>query len=365
MNEIKILNDSNENQFYLLLQKIKSDNSEIIGDELAYEINNEGWRSRNSKLFNKGTIGHELKRMKKITDSAIENEIINPSLKVFKNTIAIDSDDNHIEILTEHKKMIESIKEKSNLTMINPEPAKFELDENFDLNNSIQYTQQEALPAKQNKMDTLNDLDFNSTVELITQLAINISTHWKICTEFRDQIREIIKCRINDKEKLQIASVNSIYWDKKCQDIDEPWMHNKLFSFKSLEAMKNIIIPKKINCIGSNCKKEVIIRDKKDINLSFCDYHLKIYKYNTYINSVEWKELCRRILARDKYLCRGCGETKSLEVHHITYDRLFHELEEDLTTLCRSCHEVITQSIKARKDFNKPNFIEDSKKKVS
>lgn len=61
--------------------------------------------------------------------------------------------------------------------------------------------------------------------------------------------------------------------------------------------------------------------------------------YQAYLQSKHWREF--RELALDHYghKCTNCGlEGKSLDVHHLTYERRGCELLEDVTVLCRSCH---------------------------
>lgn len=73
--------------------------------------------------------------------------------------------------------------------------------------------------------------------------------------------------------------------------------------------------------------------------------------YDSYINSKAWDEKARRIRKRDGYRCQICGANDvPLEVHHLTYDRLYNELDGDLLTVCHSCHEKITESWHSIKD---------------
>lgn len=71
--------------------------------------------------------------------------------------------------------------------------------------------------------------------------------------------------------------------------------------------------------------------------------------YEQYIQSAEWKALRQKVLERDRFQCQTCCSTDDLEVHHRTYDRLFHEDLEDLITLCHECHEAITCVIRKRR----------------
>lgn len=62
-------------------------------------------------------------------------------------------------------------------------------------------------------------------------------------------------------------------------------------------------------------------------------------KYDTYLQSKRWQEKRKMALARANHKCAACGATKRLDVHHLTYERLGNERQEDLMVLCRPCHE--------------------------
>ncbi len=71
--------------------------------------------------------------------------------------------------------------------------------------------------------------------------------------------------------------------------------------------------------------------------------------YEAYIASPEWTRRRHRALARAGYRCQyesehpigkptRCVSTRHLEVHHLTYQRLGHELDADLEVLCWAHH---------------------------
>lgn len=60
--------------------------------------------------------------------------------------------------------------------------------------------------------------------------------------------------------------------------------------------------------------------------------------YRHYLSSSDWSNLRKAVIARDKS-CRLCASAKSLNVHHRTYARVGDEDLDDLTLLCRRCHE--------------------------
>jgi 5-methylcytosine-specific restriction endonuclease McrA len=61
--------------------------------------------------------------------------------------------------------------------------------------------------------------------------------------------------------------------------------------------------------------------------------------YRDYLSSDEWALVRVAALARANYRCARCMTTFDLQVHHITYDRLGHELPEDVMVLCDGCHD--------------------------
>lgn len=65
--------------------------------------------------------------------------------------------------------------------------------------------------------------------------------------------------------------------------------------------------------------------------------------YNKYIQTEEWRQRAEAAKQRVGNRCQLCNRPSPrviLEAHHRTYERLGNELPEDLTVLCRSCHEL-------------------------
>ena len=57
-----------------------------------------------------------------------------------------------------------------------------------------------------------------------------------------------------------------------------------------------------------------------------------------YYQSKRWREIRAFALIRAKNRCQKCGREDQLEVRHLTYDRLYNELPNDLEVLCDKCH---------------------------
>lgn len=63
--------------------------------------------------------------------------------------------------------------------------------------------------------------------------------------------------------------------------------------------------------------------------------------YTTYMQSDAWKALRTQMIDTVGGLCERCDaseDTVTLEVHHLTYERLGREAIEDLQVLCPPCH---------------------------
>jgi 5-methylcytosine-specific restriction endonuclease McrA len=59
------------------------------------------------------------------------------------------------------------------------------------------------------------------------------------------------------------------------------------------------------------------------------------------LDSTQYAELHRVILRRDSWRCQVCGTMLHLEVHHQQFrSHSGEDLEENLITLCHSCHSA-------------------------
>lgn len=69
-------------------------------------------------------------------------------------------------------------------------------------------------------------------------------------------------------------------------------------------------------------------------------------KYQDYIDSERWRSRRNRFLAEHGRACRMCGATKKIHVHHLTYERIGHELDDDLMVLCPNHHRDVHKYIR-------------------
>jgi hypothetical protein len=64
---------------------------------------------------------------------------------------------------------------------------------------------------------------------------------------------------------------------------------------------------------------------------------MAIDDYQKALHSAYWRALRKRLFPQDS-ACSHCSQRGPLELHHKTYDRLGHELDDDVEFLCPPCH---------------------------
>ncbi len=72
--------------------------------------------------------------------------------------------------------------------------------------------------------------------------------------------------------------------------------------------------------------------------------------YKEYIKSQEWREKAEEAKARAGNRCQVCNRSRAevqLDAHHRTYERLGNERPEDISVLCRECHQLYEDTKKA------------------
>jgi hypothetical protein len=67
-------------------------------------------------------------------------------------------------------------------------------------------------------------------------------------------------------------------------------------------------------------------------------------EYISYLRSAEWSQLRSRLLTERGAECECCGSSKRIQLHHLTYERIFEERDEDLMLLCPICHESVERA---------------------
>lgn len=116
-----------------------------------------------------------------------------------------------------------------------------------------------------------------------------------------------------------------------------------------LENSHPILSDECYNCIS---KDEILlnkalqkVRDNRDrannVELYIKNQILKDRTlYDLYINSNLWANKRQEALAHYGERCEECGSTYSLQIHHKTYVNFGDEDIDDLSVLCKSCHDL-------------------------
>lgn len=77
-------------------------------------------------------------------------------------------------------------------------------------------------------------------------------------------------------------------------------------------------------------------------------------EYENYIHSSAWRKRRERALQLGHYRCAKCGSTTSLQVHHLSYQHLGHELDNELVVLCAACHREVHNRSSSKRYKRKP-----------
>lgn len=97
-----------------------------------------------------------------------------------------------------------------------------------------------------------------------------------------------------------------------------------------------------------------------EINYGFHKGHLFLWPdtlqscrvdYRAYIQSDEWKARATAAKEAAGWRCQVCNRPSTavvLDAHHRTYERLGHERPDDITVLCRDCHELYESNRRVR-----------------
>ena len=85
-------------------------------------------------------------------------------------------------------------------------------------------------------------------------------------------------------------------------------------------------------------------------------FSFNLDNYYDAMNSPKWiNEVRPAAIERDGHKCRFCGCTENLQVHHIRYQNERGENEyfnlNYLVTLCRKCHQIVSDAVKQAKDI--------------
>lgn len=91
---------------------------------------------------------------------------------------------------------------------------------------------------------------------------------------------------------------------------------------------------------------------KKDSILKESQFSEFISEHSAYLQSSDWKRKRLLVLKRDNCICQGCLEAKATEVHHKSYRYWKNEPLFDLISVCKKCHDNITNFDRNRRKYD-------------
>jgi hypothetical protein len=124
-------------------------------------------------------------------------------------------------------------------------------------------------------------------------------------------------------------------YDGFCDKCGMPWPS---YPPPQPEPPRDLILDAEIFGVGRDSEGVAI----KYFRLAKSDERLAALRsmpYADYLETPEWFTVRMTALAVAGGRCEVCNTEAPLDVHHRTYDRLGEEVLEDLSVLCRECHE--------------------------
>jgi hypothetical protein len=91
----------------------------------------------------------------------------------------------------------------------------------------------------------------------------------------------------------------------------------------------------------------------------------KIMKYSEKLKHPKWQKKRLEILSRDNFSCQLCSDSETeLHVHHLNYTKEPQDApNEDLQTLCKTCHSLV-EYLKDVLDKNEKPIVKKFKGKI-
>jgi len=131
-------------------------------------------------------------------------------------------------------------------------------------------------------------------------------------------------------------------------------MYKKVIEILNTSLSERIPLTDKSLLEGLNFeeKAKIIRKNYK----SFLFNIKKEERYKNYLLSTTWKNKKALVIKRASCKCEGCGESRPLEVHHKTYERIGMELLTDLSAYCERCHKLAHGRVN-KEDSELKNFL--------
>ena len=120
---------------------------------------------------------------------------------------------------------------------------------------------------------------------------------------------------------------------KQCLNCGE--VEDRIFKFSECADMEKIPI------LDIALREQLYMRRSEQRQLEYAiERENRKQQYANYLKSYEWKRKHDFIMNKYGFICILCFRP-AVNVHHLTYDRIYLEDERDLIPLCKSCHEFV------------------------
>jgi len=106
--------------------------------------------------------------------------------------------------------------------------------------------------------------------------------------------------------------------------------------------------------------KEKVKKEKKVSKVNKALFIPQSYKerYKEYMDSVYWARRKEEWYAKFTKTCWACHSVENIHLHHVSYERMGFERDDDLVSLCKTCHGELHDKYGTKNlDSNTVNFL--------
>jgi hypothetical protein len=173
------------------------------------------------------------------------------------------------------------------------------------------------------------------------ELMTGDSTEWRVDNYTTKYYNKAITEHSDIKIAFSKRGDNMMYqlFCDKCKEVIGSVPHYVIKAWETYTETANISEFRAIVLAGL-CKTMVDITPLEQVHRPKIPSIL-YQDYSYYLQSEKWYRKKENRKALDQNQCRLCFATTQLQVHHVTYGKLFDEPMSHLLTVCKSCHEVI------------------------
>jgi len=170
------------------------------------------------------------------------------------------------------------------------------------------------------------------------------------CGKPRTDDRKICAACNKKSNRRAAAWRERVLIERRCTSCGEPLAENETRLTCSTCAAKNSKATREkqkqaiANGLCEACQKNPI-GSRSSVCCDAC-YEKRLVSHRKIHSRINFGGLREAALERDNHVCRACGSSTKLEVHHLDGNRQHNELS-NFITLCHNCHVLLTRMIEA------------------